>query len=231
MGHAELPSGQPVQMRFLTSAAGAVWILATSRQAQLDATGLLTQRYFQSSSNDANALSPISSIVLTSISPSSHSTTRLSCPAQVTAPNSRLKLARGKAPPGFIIRRSSSNSPCSRGKSNRVRLVIVVPTVVLSREFIFSLLRIADVRRGQVPSEHRVAEAGGARVPQHRPGDRPNRPRQKGQQEDRGRLNAAPPAQYAVLSRVRNPACVEDRASARCPDSAFLLYCFSTIGR
>jgi hypothetical protein len=44
-------------------------------------------------------------------------------------------------------------------------------------------------------------------------------------------LNAAPPAQYAVLSRVRNPACVEDRASARCPDSAFLLYCFSTIGR
>ena len=92
-------------------------------------------------SKSSNALSLIFSIVLTSIFSSTYSTTRLSLPAQVTAPNTKLTLAKGKAPPGFMVSRSNSSAPYLLGKSMRVRLVTAVPIAILSSESIFSLLR------------------------------------------------------------------------------------------
>jgi hypothetical protein len=66
---------------------------------------------FYSRSKNSTAMSRILPIVLVSTVSSAYSRTRLSFPAQVTAPNTKLTLAKGKAPPGFIIKRSNSSPP------------------------------------------------------------------------------------------------------------------------
>jgi hypothetical protein len=60
-------------------------------------------------------------------------------------------LARGKASPGFMIKRSNSSVPYVLGKSIRVRFVTAVPTKILSSESTFSLLRSARTTSSRLP--------------------------------------------------------------------------------